>query len=161
DELWVSGPEGAFVHELVVPFVRQRAAGPEPAVAAAPVPAARTAAPARRRVPPGSEWLFAKLYTRFALTDELLLTAVGPGAQAAPASGACDGWFFIRYGDPKPHVRARWHGEPARLRDEVFSALERLVSPWLEDGRVWRLQLDTYEREVERYGGDAGVRLAE
>jgi thiopeptide-type bacteriocin biosynthesis protein len=161
DELWVSGPEGAFVHELVVPFVRQRAAGPEPAVAAAPVPAARTAAPARRRFPPGSEWLFAKLYTGFALTDELLLTAVGPVAQAALASGACDGWFFIRYGDPKPHVRARWHGEPARLRDEVFSALERLVSPWLEDGRVWRLQLDTYEREVERYGGDAGVRLAE
>jgi thiopeptide-type bacteriocin biosynthesis protein len=40
-------------------------------------------------------------------------------------------------------------------------ALERLVSPWLDEGRVWRLQLDTYEREVERYGGDAGVRMAE
>ena len=114
----------------------------------------------RRRFPPGSEWLFAELYTGFALTDELLLTAIGPVAQAALASGACDGWFFIRYADPHSHVR-RWHGEPARLRDEVLPALERLVSPWLEDGRVWRLQLDTYEREVERDGGDAGVRLAE
>jgi thiopeptide-type bacteriocin biosynthesis protein len=164
DELWVSGPEGAFVHELVVPFVRRRAPAPAPAPAepaAARGPAPRTAAPARRRFPPGSEWLFAKLYTGFALSDELLLTAVGPVVRAALASGACDGWFFIRYTDPHPHVRVRWHGEPARLRDEVWPALERSVSPWLEDGRVWRLQLDTYEREVERYGGDAGVRLAE
>ncbi len=91
----------------------------------------------------------------------MLLTAIGPVVRAALASGACDGWFFIRYADPQPHVRARWHGEPARLRDEVRPALERLVAPWLEDGRVWRLQLDTYEREVERYGGDAGVLLAE
>jgi thiopeptide-type bacteriocin biosynthesis protein len=162
DELWVSGPEGAFVHELVVPFVRRRASAP---ALAGPAPddvrASLAAAPARRRFPPGSEWLFAKLYTGFALTDELLLTAVRPVAQAAVASGACDGWFFIRYADPNSHVRARWHGEPDRLRDEVLPALERLVSPRLEDGRVWRLQLDTYEREVERYGGDAGVRLAE
>jgi thiopeptide-type bacteriocin biosynthesis protein len=162
DELWVSGPEGSFAHELVVPFVRRRAPDRAPAVSPAERgPAPLTAAPRRRRFPPGSEWLFAKMYTGFALTDELLLTTVGPVAQAALASGACDGWFFIRYTDPHPHVRARWHGEPARLRDEVWPALERLVSPWLEDGRVWRLQLDTYEREVERYGGDAGVRLAE
>lgn len=26
---------------------------------------------------------------------------------------------------------------------------------------VWKVQLDTYEREVERYGGDSGVALAE
>jgi thiopeptide-type bacteriocin biosynthesis protein len=162
DELWVSGPEGVFVHELIVPFVRRRATGPVPeASAAAHAPAPRTAAPARRRFPPGSEWLFAKLYTGFALADEMLRDVVGPVVRAARASGACDGWFFIRYADPQPHIRARWHGEPARLRDEVWPALERLVSPWLEDGRVWRLQLDTYEREVERYGGDAGVLLAE
>jgi thiopeptide-type bacteriocin biosynthesis protein len=31
----------------------------------------------------------------------------------------------------------------------------------LDDGRMWRLQLDTYEREVERYGGAVGIELAE
>jgi thiopeptide-type bacteriocin biosynthesis protein len=31
----------------------------------------------------------------------------------------------------------------------------------LDDGRMWRLQLDTYEREIERYGGPVGVELAE
>ena len=28
-------------------------------------------------------------------------------------------------------------------------------------GQLWRVQLDTYEREVERYGGEAGIGLAE
>ena len=31
----------------------------------------------------------------------------------------------------------------------------------LDDGRMWRLQLDTYEREIERYGGASGIELAE
>jgi thiopeptide-type bacteriocin biosynthesis protein len=31
----------------------------------------------------------------------------------------------------------------------------------LDDGRIWKLQLDTYEREIERYGGPAGIELAE
>jgi thiopeptide-type bacteriocin biosynthesis protein len=31
----------------------------------------------------------------------------------------------------------------------------------LDDGRMWRLQLDTYERELERYGGGTGIELAE
>ena len=37
----------------------------------------------------------------------------------------------------------------------------RLGQLLLEDGQLWRLQLDTYEREVERYGGPEGMVLAE
>jgi hypothetical protein len=28
-----------------------------------------------------------------------------------------------------------------------------VLEPYLQDGSVWRIQLDTYERDVERYGG--------
>ena len=80
---------------------------------------------------------------------------------AARQSGAADGWFFVRYGDPDWHLRVRFHGEPARLHAEVLPALQAAAAPLLDDGRVWRLQLDTYEREVERYGGPEGVALAE
>src|SRR5262249_36646856 len=69
--------------------------------------------------------------------------------------------FFIRYGDPDWHVRLRFHGEPRRLHGEVMPALEAATGPLLEDGRVWRIQVDTYEREVERYGGAAGIELSE
>jgi lantibiotic biosynthesis protein len=77
------------------------------------------------------------------------------------ASGAADAWFFIRYADPDWHLRLRLHGEPGRLHAEVLPSLEAAAAPLLEAGQLWRMQLDTYEREVERYGGDRGVELAE
>jgi thiopeptide-type bacteriocin biosynthesis protein len=43
----------------------------------------------------------------------------------------------------------------------VLPTLEAAAAPLLEGGRLWRLQLDTYEREVERYGGDRAIELAE
>ena len=55
----------------------------------------------------------------------------------------------------------RFHGAPAALREHALPALAAAAAPLLDDGRLWRLQLDTYEREVERYGGAAGIELAE
>src|SRR5262249_45468126 len=65
------------------------------------------------------------------------------------------------YGDPDWHLRLRFHGLPARLHGEVLPALQAAAGPLLADGRLWRVQLDTYEREVERDGGPEGIGLAE
>jgi thiopeptide-type bacteriocin biosynthesis protein len=159
DRLCAHGPEGRFVHELVVPFVRtQRPAvreeRPEKASPAA-------AAPFRRTFPPGSEWLYVKLYTGSSTADRVLREAVAPVVREGLASGAVDGWFFIRYGDPNWHVRVRFHGDPAALHARVLPALLSATAPMLDDGRLWQVQLDTYQREVERYGGHEGMPLAE
>jgi thiopeptide-type bacteriocin biosynthesis protein len=77
------------------------------------------------------------------------------------AAGEADGWFFIRYGDPEWHLRVRFHGDPAKLQSGVLSRLHAALDPLLADGRIWRVQLDTYEREIERYGGPEGIGLAE
>jgi thiopeptide-type bacteriocin biosynthesis protein len=157
DELCVTGPEGRFVHELVVPFVQAAPPRPEPDIAAPQV----TRSLVRRRFPPGSEWLYAKLYTGTGTADQLLNHVVGPLVRSSLASGAADAWFFIRYADPDWHLRLRLHGEPGRLHAEVLPGLEAAAAPLLETGQLWRMQLDTYEREVERYGGDRGIELAE
>jgi lantibiotic biosynthesis protein len=157
DALCVTGPEGRFVHELVVPFVQAAPPRPEPGTAA---PQA-TRSLVRRRFPPGSEWLYAKLYTGTGTADQVLNHLVGPLVRSCVASGAADVWFFIRYGDPDWHLRLRLHGEPRRLHAEVLPSLEAAAAPLLEAGQLWRTQLDTYEREVERYGGDRGAELAE
>jgi lantibiotic biosynthesis protein len=157
DALFVTGPEGHFVHELVVPFVQVAPPRPEPGNAA---PQA-TRSLVRRRFPPGSEWLYAKLYTGTGTADQVLSHQVGPLVRSSLASGAADAWFFIRYGDPDWHLRLRLHGEPGRLHAEVLPRLQAAAAPLLEAGQLWRMQLDTYEREVERYGGDRGVELAE
>jgi thiopeptide-type bacteriocin biosynthesis protein len=156
DELCAEGPEGRFVHEILLPFV-----GPPRAPADATPRPAEPVAPARRTFPPGSAWLYAKLYTGTAAADRILVDAVAPVVAQALESGAATRWFFIRYGDPEWHLRLRFHGDPARLHAEVLPALYACAAPLLADGAAWRLQLDTYERETERYGGPEGVELAE
>jgi thiopeptide-type bacteriocin biosynthesis protein len=123
-----------------------------------PVP---VSAPVRRSFPPGSEWLYAKLYTGTATADVLLRDVVAPVVSEALGSGVADSWFFIRYADPDWHLRLRFHGDPRELPARVLPALADAAAPLLDDRRMWRLQLDTYEREVERYGGPQGIGLAE
>jgi thiopeptide-type bacteriocin biosynthesis protein len=115
----------------------------------------------RRTFPPGSEWLYAKLYTGSATADRVLRDAIAPLVEEVTGTGAVDRWFFIRYGDPDWHLRLRFHGEPQRLQAEVLPALQELAADLMEEGRIRRFQLDTYEQEVERYGGPAAMGLAE
>ena len=153
-EFAVSGPEGRFNHQMVIPFVRRKEAPPE-------IGQRRPQEPIRRTFPPGSEWLYAKLYTGTSSADGVLCDEIVPLAREAMTSGAADHWHFIRYGDPQWHLRLRFHGAPRQLHREVLPALQELAGRLLDSGRIWRLQLDTYEREVERYGGPEGVALAE
>jgi thiopeptide-type bacteriocin biosynthesis protein len=155
--LCVTGPEGRFVHELVIPYVQ--AARPRSESTEATSQAVRSVLP--RRFPPGSEWVYAKLYTGAGTADQVLNHMVGPLVRSSLASGAANAWFFIRYADPDWHLRLRLHGEPGRLHAEVLPRLHAAAAPLLETGQLWRMQLDTYEREVERYGGDRGIELAE
>lgn len=156
EELAARGPEGRYVHELVLAC--ERAAGAAPVRDGAPAVRSERV---RRSFAPGSEWLYAKLYTGTATADRLLREVVRPLAAGALASGAADRWFFIRYGDPDWHLRVRLHGDPARLLSEVVPRLHELAEPLLADGSLWKVQLDTYDREVERYGGPAGIEPAE
>jgi thiopeptide-type bacteriocin biosynthesis protein len=167
DRLVARGPDGRFVHELVVPFVRRGAGataqGPDPSdvVLGGSRPQPHATMRPCRSFPPGSEWLYAKLYAGPAMLDELLRDVIRPIVDAVSRTGAVDRWFFVRYGDPDWHLRVRFHGRPARLQDELLPALQAAASPLIDDGRLWRFQLDTYEREVERYGGAEGIELAE
>jgi thiopeptide-type bacteriocin biosynthesis protein len=165
DQLWARGPEGRFVHELIVPFTRTDECGgrkDDPPTASRLRPSSLVLHPSSRRsFPPGSEWLYVKLYTGPATADQVLRDVVGPVVTEAMGGGAADRWFFVRYGDPDWHLRLRFHGRPARLSGEVLPALHAAAAQLLGDGRLWRVQLDTYEREVERYGGAEGVELGE
>jgi lantibiotic biosynthesis protein len=160
EEICARGPEGRFLHELVIPFVRKARVAAD----ARPVrpQTLRTAAGFQARTfAPGSEWIYAKLYASASNADRLLGEIVGPLARKALESAAADLWFFIRYGDPQWHLRVRFRGDPARLVKEVLSALHEAAAPLLAGGSLWKIQLDTYEREVERYGGVEGIALAE
>ncbi len=164
EHLCARGAEGVFAHELIVPFIRKDEGGrmkDETKSQAGFHPSSFRLHPFERRFAPGSEWLYAKLYCGTATADQVLREVIQLATQRIIEEGAADQWYFIRYSDPDHHLRIRFHGEPRRLLTTVWPQLQAALAPLLADGRVWRVQLDTYEREVERYGGAVGIALAE
>jgi lantibiotic biosynthesis protein len=148
-----AGPQGRFAHELIVPFVRNG----EPS-AVQQLPKTPTV---QRAFAPGCRWLYLKAYTGTASADRILTRTVGPVLGRLRNAGVIDSWFFLRYADPEHHLRLRLHGDPAALAAFALPALTDALAPRLADGTVWKVSLDTYQREIERYGGDHGIDLAE
>lgn len=159
-ELCVQGPEGRFVHEVVVPLLRKREAGVADRSTDRPV-RTENGTPLRRSFPPGSEWSYVKFYTAGSGADQLLREVISPVVRRAREEGTADGWFFIRFNDPDAHVRVRFHGDPLRLQSELLPRLHAQCAPLLASGLVWKTQLETYEREIERYGQGEDMLLSE
>jgi thiopeptide-type bacteriocin biosynthesis protein len=157
DQLCVAGPEGRFIHELIVPILAQPKSNRVRSESRSPI----ATSPGARTFHPGSEWLYAKLYTGHATADDILLDVIQPIAAGAMACQSVESWFFIRYGDPEHHLRVRFHGDPKRLYEDVLPRLERAASALLDNRLIWKMQIDTYERESERYGGERGTSLSE
>jgi thiopeptide-type bacteriocin biosynthesis protein len=156
----VSG--GHHIVELVVSLGLTKAP-----VAAPIVPAARTRSsepaltPEMRLRPLGSDWIFLKLYGPRSGSDELLAGPVRNFCHEVEEASLADEWFFVRYADPEAHIRLRFRGSPKSLMESLLPR----VCTWAEDlvtqGRCFKFAFDTYEREVERYGGPDGTAAAE
>jgi thiopeptide-type bacteriocin biosynthesis protein len=158
DQLVLRGQAGYYCAELVVPFLRGYAAA---ATVREPLPnAAMNARPSERRHAPGSRWLYAKIYAGRSRLDEILQQVRANVVQPLLGRSA-ELWFFLPYADPDPHLRLRFMGEAGELRRRVLPRLNQILAPLLERGVVWRVAFDTYEQELERYGGAAGMPLAE
>lgn len=162
EELCAEGPEGRFTHELVIPFTQT---GLPPS---ASPDAARTGAKARgavarttRHALPGSPWIYAQLYTGPAAADRLLTGSLGPVSRALVAKGAADRWFFVRYVDPSSHLRWRLHATGRRGRTAIQQTVEKTAADLHARGLVHRLVFETYDREIERYGGPDALDQAE
>ncbi|MCA9025669.1 MAG: lantibiotic dehydratase [Planctomycetaceae bacterium] len=156
EELCAAGSDGRHVHELIVPFVRTH----EPRRSSVG-PAKAPAADQQRVFGQGSEWCQLNLFAGSSTIDRLLVEYVRPITNTMTESSDIDSWFFLRYNVPGNHLRLRVHGDSQRLQRIVIPKLNRLSARLQSDGLVSRVQWDTYEREVERYGGMEAMPLVE
>ncbi|AXT57534.1 hypothetical protein D1815_17930 [Aquimarina sp. AD1] len=102
----------------------------------------------------GSEWLYYKIYTGPKTSDLILTDIIKPIATHLLDKGIIDKWFFIRYNDPKHHIRVRFHYNKPENIAEVINTLYGSLKEFSDEDLIWKIQLDTYQREVERYGGE-------
>ena len=102
----------------------------------------------------GSEWLYFKLYTGAKMADTVLTQAIKPVIEQLMVEGLVDKWFFIRYADPEKHLRFRVHVTDLLAIGQVFLQLKNSIQPLENEGIIWKVQMDSYQREIERYGAE-------
>ncbi len=106
----------------------------------------------KRRFLIGSEWVYYKIYTGAKTADLVLTEIIKPLADELLSSGIISKWFFIRYADPKHHLRVRFHSNKTEAIAEIITRMHPYLSKFMEEDLIWKTQLDTYQREIERYG---------
>ncbi|WP_411144782.1 lantibiotic dehydratase [Streptomyces sp. x-80] len=155
---WLTDNSGTpHLAELVVPFHRADAPADAP-------PLVHTLPPIRGRLhTPGGEWLYAKLYLPERHINAFLRERLSPflHSLSPKARGTVDRWFFVRYRDEADHLRLRFHGPADALWRDVFPVLRDAIQRWTDDGAIARCVLDTYDPELERYGGPQAQPAAE
>jgi thiopeptide-type bacteriocin biosynthesis protein len=102
----------------------------------------------------GSEWLYMKFYAGVKVTDTILVQAIKPVLEKLFEEKLIDKWFFIRYADPEKHLRFRVHLPHLSGLGIVFQNIKEAIQPFENEGIIWKVQADTYQREIERYGAN-------
>lgn len=100
----------------------------------------------------GSEWLYFKFYAGTKMSDTVLTRAIKPLVEGLLADKLIDKWFFIRYADPEKHIRFRVHLTDSTMIGKVFLQIRDAVHLFENEGIIWKMQVDSYQREIERYG---------
>ena len=172
EHLWLTDKQGApYFSEIVVPLLRRDAfelqsATTRPANTGVihkgtPLQTSGTVSQQIRAFYPGDAWNYVKLYCTPAQQEEIIAGPLCDFVQQLRERQLTDRWFFLRYADPQPHLRLRIH---AYTDEQIQPALHLLLS-WCHQlatrGLIQRYVLDTYEREVARYGGPAAIDLLE
>lgn len=103
----------------------------------------------------GSKWLYVKLYGGVKSLDKILSNDILPLTNELLEEGIIEKWFFIRYEDTDKHLRIRFfHGNKPNFIGEVLSRLHDVLKDYLNEGIIFKIQADTYQREIERYGNE-------
>ena len=135
-----------------------------------------------------SGWLYRQIYlaprgTPFsaallALGDSLLVDSIGAWAAEWLAQGWSSGWFFIRYAEDGYHLRLRIHGPLSALSGPVQARLDTGLLEFFGANAAGlglhrppersadlvaagHMRPAEYQPEYAKYGGPAGMRLAE
>jgi thiopeptide-type bacteriocin biosynthesis protein len=111
--------------------------------------------------PPTSDWLYVKLYLNKDLETDIISYQLREFCTKYADSGIIKNWFFVRYSDPRDHLRLRFNGNPEKLTDTILPEVSNWAKKLFDMGICFGFSIDTYERETERYGGVMGIELAE
>jgi lantibiotic biosynthesis protein len=164
EELCVTAEEGRYHHELTIPYVRQASVPQKDAIPESLrnyLSFAGLGDKLKRTFLPGSLWTYFKIYAGFVSLDEFIAWQLPKMIDSLKSRHGIEEWFFVRYEDPESHLRIRFKSSAHGTHDGIIASVHRELQPLLVQGSIWKVELGTYEREIERYGGLEGMELSE
>ncbi|MCP1311556.1 lantibiotic dehydratase [Paenibacillus tyrfis] len=107
---------------------------------------------------PLNEWIYLKIYCPKTREEEL----IGEYLQKFCFENQIkwDRCFYVRYSDPYHHIRLRIRPKSC-ITEQTLSKVNLWVKEIEKYGLVTRVTIDTYDPEIERYGGHSLIDLAE
>jgi len=103
----------------------------------------------------GDQWIYYKIYTGVNTADTILSDTILPVVKKWQDEGIIDKWFFIRYSDPDFHLRLRFRLKDMAELGNLQIQFKQTLQTYIKSDLIWKVQIDTYKRELERYG--AGI----
>ena len=105
----------------------------------------------KRTYLPGDEWIYFKLYSHPSVSNNILLKNISKIINGLRKQNILKCWYFIRYIDTDNHLRVRVLINRNNTAT-VIQYFEKSIRSGFEKGSVSNFLLDTYKREIERYG---------
>jgi thiopeptide-type bacteriocin biosynthesis protein len=106
----------------------------------------------KRKYFPGEEWVFFKIYLGVKIGENLVTHNLPEFIEYLKKNDIISIWFFIRYTDPAFHIRLRVKLKDINNYGFVINYFQSYFKDKLDSGQIKNLMLDTYDRELERYG---------
>ena len=159
-EQWIKGEKGTYLSEIVVPFIRNKEIFNKKrniefkAILDPKIDEIRD-----KYI--GSEWVFFKLYGDSKRQDEFIFEHLNNIANDLLSKGIIKKYFFMRYADPKEHIRLRFNLSDRSKTGELILNLNNYFDELIDSQIISNIVIDKYEREIERYGGPDLIECAE
>ncbi len=144
--LFVQNDQGSFTNETIIPWSKK-----SPVKKTDFPTTSKTDFPSKIPFAPGSSWLYVKIFCGVKTADTILVDLINPTVKKLLENSTIDKFFFIRFADPDHHLRLRFHGDGDFIGN-VSKSIKTSLEPFLESRLVWKIQIDTYFPELERYG---------
>lgn len=100
----------------------------------------------------GSDWLYLKIYCGVKTADIILQETITPLVSQLKKENLIKKWFFIRYNDPKPHIRLRFQLSDIKDYGKILEISNSFLKVFIDSGEIANIVIDSYFRELERYG---------
>lgn len=145
------------IHQFILPLAKKDR------IINKPLKRSTASSTVQRTFEPGTEWIYFKIYCASTFSDKILLSVVKPAIYTLLKRKVIRKAFFIRYTDPHYHIRFRLQLVSNTNKEYFATAIKYLydlLHPFTVSRVAWHVQLDTYQREIERYGA-RGILVSE